>query len=66
MSQMLWGECISGALYINDFLAIARRVGFEDPRELHVRNRTVSVISWPFRGAYALHLRMLCSNALFG
>ena len=33
---MLWGECISGALYVNDFLALARRVGFADPRQLHV------------------------------
>ena len=39
-SQMLWGECISGALYVNDFLALARSVGFADPRELHVRPST--------------------------
>ena len=35
--QVLWGECISGALYVNDFLELARRVGFADPRQLHVR-----------------------------
>lgn len=28
---MMWGECISGALYINDFIAMARAVGFEYP-----------------------------------
>ena len=28
---MMWGECISGALYINDFIALARAVGFEYP-----------------------------------
>jgi arsenite methyltransferase len=29
---VLWGECISGALYWNDFLTIAKKVGFKDPR----------------------------------
>ena len=42
-SQMLWGECISGALYVNDFLALARSVGFADPRELHVRPPATSL-----------------------
>lgn len=32
--EVLFGECLSGALYINDFLSLARRVGFTDPREL--------------------------------
>jgi SAM-dependent methyltransferase len=32
--EMLFGECIGGALYVNDFLALCRRVGFGDPREL--------------------------------
>lgn len=32
--QVLWGECISGALYKGDFLAIAKAVGFADPRIL--------------------------------
>ena len=30
--EVLWGECISGALYWNDFLNLARKCGFEDPR----------------------------------
>ncbi|CAG0910482.1 unnamed protein product, partial [Cyprideis torosa] len=30
--QVLWGECLSGALYWNDFLKIARNTGFTDPR----------------------------------
>ena len=34
--QVLWGECISGALYKGDFLAIAKSVGFTDPRMLSV------------------------------
>ena len=28
----LYGECLGGALYWNDFLGIARRAGFTDPR----------------------------------
>lgn len=30
--QVLWGECISGALYWNDFLNLAKKCGFLDPR----------------------------------
>mmetsp|Transcript_40785 Transcript_40785/g.57341 ORF Transcript_40785/g.57341 Transcript_40785/m.57341 type:complete len:269 (+) Transcript_40785:351-1157(+) len=30
--QVMWGECLSGALYWNDFENLARRVGFADPR----------------------------------
>lgn len=29
---VLYGECLSGALYWNDFLRLARRSGFTDPR----------------------------------
>jgi SAM-dependent methyltransferase len=29
---VLYGECLSGALYWNDFLNLARKVGFADPR----------------------------------
>ena len=28
----LWGECLSGALYWNDFVRLAKEVGFADPR----------------------------------
>ena len=31
---MLWGECISGALYTGDFQSMAKSVGFDDPRVL--------------------------------
>ena len=31
---MLWGECISGALYNEDFKRLARDAGFADPRVL--------------------------------
>lgn len=29
---ILWGECLSGALYWNDFLNMAKNAGFKDPR----------------------------------
>jgi hypothetical protein len=29
---VLYGECLSGALYWNDFLRLARQAGFADPR----------------------------------
>ncbi|MFT4666835.1 MAG: arsenite methyltransferase [Patescibacteria group bacterium] len=29
---VLWGECLSGALYWNDFLKTAKKAGFTDPR----------------------------------
>ena len=32
--RVLYGECLAGALYEGDFLSMARRVGFTDPREL--------------------------------
>jgi len=32
--QVLWGECIAGALYVNDFIRYAKAAGFEDPRIL--------------------------------
>lgn len=32
--QVLWGECISGALYLGDFKSMAKAVGFTDPRIL--------------------------------
>lgn len=31
-NEVLWGECLSGALYWNDFENLARAVGFTDPR----------------------------------
>lgn len=30
--EVLYGECLAGALYWNDFLAMARQAGFRDPR----------------------------------
>jgi len=47
VNEMLWGECLSGALYWNDFLHLAKRVGFTDPRlvsqsKVSVGNREVA------------------------
>ncbi len=38
---MLWGECLSGALYWNDFLRISKKVGFTDPRS--VKNNPITI-----------------------
>ncbi len=38
---VLWGECLSGALYWNDFLKMARKAGFTDPRT--VSNQAISI-----------------------
>lgn len=32
--ELLFGECIAGALYINDFIALCKKIGFTDPREV--------------------------------
>ncbi|MBL4819388.1 MAG: methyltransferase domain-containing protein [Gammaproteobacteria bacterium] len=37
----LYGECLSGALYWNDFFNIAREVGFSDPRIVDSRRLTI-------------------------
>ena len=39
--QVLWGECLSGALYWNDFLNAAKRAGFTDPRAVESKPITV-------------------------
>lgn len=31
-NKVMWGECLSGALYWNDFEDLSREVGFKDPR----------------------------------
>jgi len=38
---VLWGECLSGALYWNDFLNFSKNAGFLDPRA--VDNRPITV-----------------------
>ena len=39
--KVLYGECLSGALYWNDFENIAKRVGFTDPRLVEDRVLTI-------------------------
>lgn len=34
---LMWGECLSGALYWNDFLNLAKIAGFKDPRSVESR-----------------------------
>lgn len=40
--QVLWGECLSGALYWNDFLRFSNSAGFLDPRLVESRRLTVN------------------------
>ena len=39
--EVLYGECLSGALYWNDFLTFAKRAGFDDPRLVTSRLLTI-------------------------
>jgi len=39
--EVLYGECLSGALYWNDFETFARRAGFDDPRLVEHRPLTI-------------------------
>jgi len=41
-NETLWGECIAGALYIEDFKRICHQVGFTDPRQLSIDPITVT------------------------
>ena len=40
-NEVLWGECLSGALYWNDFLTYSRKAGFTDPRTVESHPITV-------------------------
>jgi len=40
-NKVLWGECLSGALYWNDFLNFAKNVGFTDPRNIEDKPITI-------------------------
>ncbi|MGR3758815.1 methyltransferase domain-containing protein [Roseobacteraceae bacterium NS-SX3] len=39
--EVLYGECLSGALYWNDFLSMAQAAGFKDPRMVTARPLTI-------------------------
>lgn len=51
---VLWGECLSGALYWNDFLRLARDCGFGDPRL--VSSSPVTVGNPQLEAAIAQHM----------
>lgn len=51
---VLWGECLAGALYWNDFLRLARECGFADPRL--VTSSPVSVANPQLQAAIAQHM----------
>lgn len=53
--DVLLGECLGGALYIEDFVRICNNVGFTDPRELA---REEIIVHDP-------ELKELCGNARF-
>lgn len=38
---VLWSECLSGALYWNDFLSLAKASGFSDPRVVESKEITI-------------------------
>jgi len=40
-NRVLWGECLSGALYWNDFLNFAKQAGFTDPRVIDDKPVTI-------------------------
>lgn len=40
--KVLWGECLSGALYWKDFERISQKVGFHDPRAIESSQITVN------------------------
>ncbi|MEE9438124.1 MAG: methyltransferase domain-containing protein [Saprospiraceae bacterium] len=40
-NQVLWGECLSGAMYWNDFLRAAKNAGFTDPRTMESHPITI-------------------------
>ncbi len=56
---LLYGECLGGALYWNDFLRLARRQGFADPRL--VEDRPLGVTD-PALAARVGALRYFCAT----
>jgi len=52
--KVLWGECISGALYVEDFKRICHAVGFTDPRllsasEIEIHDPTLKAVTGNIR-----------------
>jgi ubiquinone/menaquinone biosynthesis C-methylase UbiE len=40
--EVLWGECLSGALYWNDFINLCKKVGFSDVRLVKSNRTTIN------------------------
>ena len=40
--QVLWGECLSGALYWNDFINLCKKIGFNDVRMVKYNRITIN------------------------
>ena len=71
---VLYGECLSGALYWNDFLRLARQAGFADPRlvsdrqlgigdrELQARTGPISFYSATYRLFHIPGLEDACED----
>ena len=55
-NEMLYGECLGGALYYRDFERIARKVGFADPRVVVKKMISVNndAVKRLYRGNYVL------------
>ena len=59
----LWNECLSGALYWNDFLNMAKKAGFIDPRaveshEISVENKELQELTGDIR-FYSVTYRLM-------
>ena len=45
--RVLYGECLSGALYWNDFINLSLKHGFDDPRLIDDRRVVLRNANWP-------------------
>ena len=57
---MLWGECLSGALYWNDFLRLAKTCGFLDPRLM--KSSPIALGSSQIEAAVGTHVKFFSAT----
>ena len=62
-NEILWGECLSGALYWNDFIRLSKMCGFTDPR-LVILNLCVCVCGC-VRACMCVPVAVLMANRNF-
>ena len=55
-NEVLWGECLSGALYWNDFLNFSKKAGFTDPRAV-----AAMLLQWKMK-SYKIYWVLLISS----